>query len=341
MDVPRQSVLLLLPGTSLLAGTGGADQAVGADAVEALTVLKRLTTAGYTVRTVSPTATPTSPEPVGPTPSPEDLAFLRGVLGDITVNGVPIRVTLRDLTSLDLAAARRVHARLIVDGASPGDAYATVVAAATTAWRDKAGFTDGLMGEGVAAELIESAITETARAQEGEKRWWTEEFAGNEALSTPTALSDFTESDFAAAVGVVVPGGRAALAGLADNPQVGRLIENLHARGALIATIGQGAAALLSAGGDSEGRWLFDGYRLVASAAEEDAQTYGADQLPWVLAHALMNAGAVFDDVEPWGSHVTVDRNVITAQNRFSTEAFTDAVQAFLALGLHTEGVPA
>ena len=49
--------------------------------------------------------------------------------------------------------------------------------------------------------------------------------------------------------------------------------------------------------------------------------------MAWLLDMALKNAGAVFDDgPSAWGSHVVVDRNLITGQNPGSTEATADAV---------------
>ncbi len=54
---------------------------------------------------------------------------------------------------------------------------------------------------------------------------------------------------------------------------------------------------------------------------------------PERLAAALQNAGAILDDApSPWVSHVVVDRNLITGQNPYSTEATAGALLAALDL---------
>ena len=115
---------------------------------------------------------------------------------------------------------------------------------------------------------------------------------------------------------------------------VTRLIAVLHAKGAPIAALCHGPALLLAAPDRIDGQWLFEGYRLTAFTNEEEEQNeIGRLGVPWYVASALQNAGAILDDAPyPWASHVVVDRNLITGQNPFSSEATAQAL--LKALGL-------
>jgi putative intracellular protease/amidase len=115
---------------------------------------------------------------------------------------------------------------------------------------------------------------------------------------------------------------------LADNPDVSRLLGILHAKAAPIASLCHGPALLLSAPANTEGQWLFDGYRVTAFTDEEESQTpSGRLGMQWYLETALRGAGGVFEDGRSaWNPHVVVDHNLITAQNPSSTDAVSDAV---------------
>ena len=54
---------------------------------------------------------------------------------------------------------------------------------------------------------------------------------------------------------------------LADNPSIGRVLELQHDADKTIAALCHGPAALLSAP-DSDGVWLFDGYKMTAFTNE-------------------------------------------------------------------------
>jgi putative intracellular protease/amidase len=115
---------------------------------------------------------------------------------------------------------------------------------------------------------------------------------------------------------------------MADNPNVTRLLGILQRKDATIASLCHGPAVLLAAPANTDGQWIFDGYRMTAFTDEEESQTpSGKKGMEWYLETALRNAGAVFDDGRSaWNSHVVVDRNLITAQNPNSADAVADAV---------------
>jgi putative intracellular protease/amidase len=137
-------------------------------------------------------------------------------------------------------------------------------------------------------------------------------------------LAELSDAEIAGFAGVFVPDNRGALAGLTGNADAGRVLRILHERNALIVSVGRGPAALLAAPPNSEGQWLFDGYRLTSYAGDEA-------EMPWRLDTALKAAGAVFEDI----ATVVVDRNLVTARNTESAGAAAGAALELMAVKGH------
>lgn len=121
-------------------------------------------------------------------------------------------------------------------------------------------------------------------------------------IATPARLAELSDADIAGFAGMFVPDDPGAPAGLAGNADARRVLRILHEKNAPIASVGRGPAVLLSAPPNSEGQWLFDGYRLTS---------YAGDEVPWRLDVALKAAGAVFEHTQD----VVVDRNLVTARD--------------------------
>jgi putative intracellular protease/amidase len=115
-------------------------------------------------------------------------------------------------------------------------------------------------------------------------------------------LEELSDGEIVRFACVFVPDHVGALAFLAGNADAGRVLRILHGRNAPIVSVGHGPAVLLSAPPNSEGQWLFDGYRLTS---------YAGDEMPWRLDIALKAAGAVFEHTQD----VVVDRNLVTARD--------------------------
>ncbi|WP_063758675.1 type 1 glutamine amidotransferase domain-containing protein [Kibdelosporangium aridum] len=144
----------------------------------------------------------------------------------------------------------------------------------------------------------------------------------------PVNLAELTDARIAEFDAVLVPGGHGAMVDLADNPDAGRVLRILQEKNAPIVSLSHGAAFLLSAPANSEGQWLFDGYRLTSFTDDEESWTPQGKAGPqWWLETALKGAGAVFDKAPTAGAtHVVVDRNLITAQNPASAGAAVEAL---------------
>ncbi|MEU0371681.1 type 1 glutamine amidotransferase domain-containing protein [Streptomyces sp. NPDC006283] len=130
-------------------------------------------------------------------------------------------------------------------------------------------------------------------------------------LAAPADLADASAGDYDA---VYIPGGHAPMADLAVNADLGRLLQEAHGRGTIVAALCHGPSALLSAVGQ-DGAFVFDGRRLTVFSNEEEQQGGLGDKTPYLVESRLRELGAVVDPGPAWGSKVVVDGNLITGQN--------------------------
>jgi putative intracellular protease/amidase len=204
--------------------------------------------------------------------------------------------------------------------------------AAKITWQGDVPFADALVDNGLAGPLsradVDAAVAEVIADSKQESDDIARRLDALPGFQQPTDLSTMTDEEMAEFDAVFAPGGHGPMVDLADNPDVTRLLGILHAKNATIASLCHGPALLLSAPANTDGQWLFDGYRVTSFTDEEEVQTpSGKKGMEWYLETALRNAGGVFDDSpSAFTSHVVVDRNLITAQNPNSADAVADAV---------------
>ncbi|WP_344253632.1 type 1 glutamine amidotransferase domain-containing protein, partial [Pseudonocardia hydrocarbonoxydans] len=268
----------------------------------------------------------------------EDEDFLGSITRTFAPDVDDIRLTLRHLTGLGLGASRRIVLAMRDAGLPLEEARSLVARAARAAWRQDRQIADVLVDDGLAGPLsqaqIDAAVTAHLDASRAVSDGLAAELAAIPGFQRPVDLSTMTDEEIAGFDAVFVPGGHGPMVDLADNPDVTRVLQILHRKGATVASLCHGPAALLAAGGRDDGEWLFEGYRLTCFTDEEEDQTVaGKLGVAWYLDTALKNAGAVFDDApSAWVSHVVVDRNLVTGQNPGSSEAVADAVLKSLAV---------
>lgn len=138
----------------------------------------------------------------------------------------------------------------------------------------------------------------------------------------PAALDDY--------IAVVIPGGYAPMVDLAGSEAMGRVLTRAMERGAVVAAICHGPAAFLSAR-HGKGQWPFAGYRMAPFTNAEELAWLKDRKLRWRVEDELREAGAKIESGGVWKSVVVRDRNVLTAQNSPSVDAFTDALLNALA----------
>jgi len=169
-------------------------------------------------------------------------------------------------------------------------------------------------------------------------------------LARPRRLGDVVAGGLDGYRGVFVPGGHAPMGDLATDPDVGKALRWFHAHQRPTGLLCHGPVALLAAAGNpkelgdaiaahDEARtaelrrgWPYAGYRMtVFSTAEEQTVEEGGSQaflggkVRFYPDAALGAAGGKVDTAPMWASHVVVDRELVTAQQPSSDEAFVKA----------------
>ena len=129
---------------------------------------------------------------------------------------------------------------------------------------------------------------------------------------------------------------------LLDDPDAGTVMRHFHETSKPTAVLCHGPISLLSAlpnskevvaalaAGDAAGAhakaqgWIYSGYKMTIFSTAEEQQREPLEIGGKVLFYpdfALCTAGGDVSVVEPWGSYVLQDRELISGQNPFSDEA--------------------
>lgn len=311
-------------------------------AEEALRSHERFVAAGADVVVMTPDGRPPVPDPYGLEPQfhypDDDRDYFASVYRTFHQDPDDIRITLHQTTELELGACRRIARRLIEAGTDPADAHDLISRAAKIAWEQDRPLVGVMMAEGLHGGLAEAVLRDAVAELDAAARALSDERAARlseiDGFGAPVNLAELTDEQLADFDALFAPGGHGPMVDLPNNSDVTRLLSILDAKGAIISALCHAPALLLAAPDRSDGQWMFEGYRLTSyTDDEEDQNAIGRLGMPWLLADALQNAGAIFDDAPyAWASHVVVDRNLITGQNPYSTEATADAVLKALKL---------
>lgn len=174
-----------------------------------------------------------------------------------------------------------------------------------------------------------------------------------DSLKKPKTLASVAAEGASGYAAVFIPGGHAPMQDLIKEQSLGTILKNFHAAAKPTAIICHGPIALLSTlpeaakfqsaliAGDtvaakslSQG-WTYAGYKVSVFATSEEKQIEGSAQLGGqVLFYpdaALAAAGAIIQNGADWQPNVVVDRELITAQQPLSADAFGKALMAMLA----------
>jgi putative intracellular protease/amidase/ketosteroid isomerase-like protein len=309
----------------------------GVFASDTLRPYDRFAAAGAEIAVATVDGQPPQLDPYGLEPffhyPDEDTDFLASVTRTFMRKVEDIRLTLQHLSELDLIAVRRIFEALKSADTEPEKARILIEQMARKAWDESANFVTLLSSHSEAiAKLSIAQLLESAEAVQADAKKRSDQlrrrFSAIPSFQRPLKLSDLSDEEMLEYDAVFIPGGHGPMVDLAENPDVLRRLGVMHDELRVIAALGHGSAALLSASHRADGLWLFDGYRMTGFTDEEEDQTrLGKLGMPWYLETALKNRGAVFDDaLAAWTSHVVVDRNLITGQNPASANATADAV---------------
>jgi putative intracellular protease/amidase len=167
-------------------------------------------------------------------------------------------------------------------------------------------------------------------------------------IQHPETLARIAQQGTSGYVGIFIPGGHAPMQDLSHDKTLGQILVSFHNAGRPTGVICHGPTALLSTLPDPEAfrkamiagdstkaqqlasGWPYAGYRLtVFSSGEEHAIEGKGNQLggdvTFYAADALSQAGAHVDRIAAWQPNVIEDRELVSGEQPFSSDAFGDA----------------
>lgn len=224
-----------------------------------------------------------------------------------------------------ISAARTVT---LTDGsAHPTGFWAEEVAASHRVLRDAGHDVDIATPGGVRPTVDAISLDERGGVAEADAKEFRDYLAAIDGeLAAPLDLARIAAGDYDV---VYLPGGHAPMTDLAADADLGRLLNAADRRGAVVAALCHGLAALLSAT-KADGSFTFAGRSLTSFSDEEEHQGGLGDKSPFFVESLLRERGAVVTPGPAWSSTVVVDGNLVTGQNPQSSADTAKRVLAML-----------
>ena len=129
---------------------------------------------------------------------------------------------------------------------------------------------------------------------------------------------------------VFYPGGFGLLSDLAENTEFAQLSAKHYENGGIIAAVCHGPAALLPITLSND-EPLLAKVSVTGFTREEEIDFGTIEHIPFLLEEALARKASRYSKVQPWGSLVIEDNNVITGQNPASAHGVGAALVQKLA----------
>lgn len=159
--------------------------------------------------------------------------------------------------------------------------------------------------------------------------------------------NDSTQNDFLATAGVtdtpkaadvdpdgydviLFAGGHGTMWDFPDDPDLARIARSVYERGGVVAAVCHGPSALVNLT-LTDGSRLVAGKRVAGFTNSEEAAVGLTDEVPFLLADKLGEAGAQHVPAPDFTEHVVVDGHLVTGQNPQSARAVADAVVKLIA----------
>ncbi|MEU4439190.1 type 1 glutamine amidotransferase domain-containing protein [Micromonospora chalcea] len=159
--------------------------------------------------------------------------------------------------------------------------------------------------------------------------------------------NDTTQNDFLATAGVtdtpkaadvdpagydviLFAGGHGTMWDFPDDPDLARIARSVYERGGVVAAVCHGPSALVNLT-LTDGSRLVAGKRVAGFTNSEEAAVGLTDEVPFLLADKLTEAGAQHVAAPDFTEHVVVDERLVTGQNPQSARAVADAVVKLIA----------
>jgi putative intracellular protease/amidase len=131
-----------------------------------------------------------------------------------------------------------------------------------------------------------------------------------------------TDVDVSKYDAVFVPGGLAPMVDMPEHPLLKQVIKETYERNAVVGAVCHGPVSLLNVK-LNDGSYLVNG-KNIASFTNEEEENYAKTDVPFELETALVNQGAIFHGVAPWGANSIADGNLVTGQNPASAKGVAE-----------------
>jgi putative intracellular protease/amidase len=158
-------------------------------------------------------------------------------------------------------------------------------------------------------------------------RFWADP-AFRRAIRSTLRLADVDASHYSA---IFFAGGHGTMWDFPQSEAVQRVTREIYEGGGIVSAVCHGPAALVNVR-LSDGKHLVAGKKLAAFTNAEEADMHATDIVPFLLASALVDYGAVHQLGDNWTVKVVTDGRLITGQNPQSAagvgEALRDALLA-------------
>ncbi|MGZ3439826.1 MAG: type 1 glutamine amidotransferase domain-containing protein [Polyangia bacterium] len=142
-----------------------------------------------------------------------------------------------------------------------------------------------------------------------------------EGFKAPKELGKIAKDEIASYAGIYIAGGHGCMEDMPASPPMTKFLLTVLQLDKPLASVCHGPTAFLSPR-DMAGESPFAGYQMTCFSHVEEFYTKVNGRLPMVLELEVKRLGMQYSKGPyPWCSHVVVDRNLVTGQNPFSSEA--------------------
>lgn len=128
---------------------------------------------------------------------------------------------------------------------------------------------------------------------------------------------------------VFVAGGHGVMWDLTSDPSLATLLSETYTRGAVVAAVCHGPAALAQVK-KASGEPLVKGLRFTGFSDEEEAAMELTQVVPFLIESTLTGQGGRYERAAMWQPHVVRDGRLVTGQNPASSRATAEATLAAL-----------
>lgn len=149
-----------------------------------------------------------------------------------------------------------------------------------------------------------------------------EAFFASVDLDTLPALGDVGPSDYDV---VFFAGGHGTMWDFPNNAAVNEVAATVYERGGVVSAVCHGPAALVDVT-LSDGQYLVADKRIAAFTNDEEAAAGKTEIVPFLLADALTERGAVHVPGPSWAEQVVADGRLVTGQNPRSARGTADSI---------------